>query len=619
MPPFFKNMSLAVKLNILVLLVLALLLVSIDYLLIHNTQSLTEEIGGERVLEEVNIIRSRLAEIEKELAVDTDFVVTSVNFFQAVGRRDKADTGDIIATANQTLGLDDIAVVDGDGKRLVDTQIEADSSEEDALLLSALEGKKTTALLIENDSSGPQISIAAAAPVVSSSRNILGAIQMSRNVSELFLTDLTFGRKGIHLGLVYNGKVIERSLVDGVSLPINDPNMLGSGIMLDAASVQQAEAGEAVVSSNLVLGDGGVPHTVAYTPILADSGASPSPAVIVIVIELEEIFSFQNRTLSNTLLVFAALTVIALAVIYINIYRTMIRPLNQLKTIAHTMTSGKYDERAPVPTTDEVGQLAIAFNEMATAIQQREISLKAAREQAERADKVKSLFLASVSHELRTPLNAIINLTKFVSLGMYGAVNAEQDDILRKVEKSSKHLLNLINDVLDISKIESGSLELFVENGLVIDKIVSPAVETARTLVVEKPIDVTYEIEPDLPPITGDEQRLGQIVLNLLSNACKFTEKGEIAVKVWRKNAEIIISIRDTGPGIEAGSQELIFESFRQAKGGLRKGSGTGLGLPISRRLAEAHGGCVWVESTAGQGATFFVALPIETSLVPTV
>jgi signal transduction histidine kinase len=273
----------------------------------------------------------------------------------------------------------------------------------------------------------------------------------------------------------------------------------------------------------------------------------------------------------------------------------------------------------PVSTKDEVGQLAAAFNEMANAIQQRESSLKIAREQAERADKVKSMFLASMSHELRTPLNAIINLTKFVAKGMYGPVNAEQIDVLSKAESSGKHLLNLINDVLDISKIEAGSLELFVEAGVKIDEIVQLAVETGRGILMGKPVTIMHEIEPGLPPLLGDEQRILQIVLNLISNACKFTEQGQIVVKAYQRNGEIQISICDSGPGIDPEEQEAIFEVFRQSKAGLRKGGGTGLGLPISRRLAEAHGGRLWVESGAGQGATFYVALPIESTLVPTV
>jgi signal transduction histidine kinase len=605
--------SLAVKLNILVLLVLALFLIGVVFLLIHNTQELTEKIGGEKISEEVNIIQSRLAEIDRELQVRTNSIVTSVAFFQAVGKRSVQETSEIITTANASLGLDDITVVDGDGRRLVDTQFDTDTLQEDILLYLALSGAVTTTLLVEDNAGLTEVSVASAAPVVSETGNILGAMQMSRQIDEDFLTSLIFGRKGIYLGLIYDERIIARSN-QALGTPFR---VLRSGIAFDAAAVAAAASGQSVIVDALIKGEGGVPHMVAYVPVLAEPGLSP--AVIMILVELEEIYLFQNSTLLNTILVFAALTAFALAAIYLNIYQTMIRPLNKLRTIAHTMTSGQYNERAPVRTNDEVGQLAGAFNEMAIAIEQREVSLQMAREQAERADQVKSMFLASVSHELRTPLNAIINLTKFVGLGMYGPVNPEQVDILRKVEARSKHLLNLINDVLDISKIETGSLELFVEENVNIGDIVRTAVETAQSLLLGKDVAIIHEVPPELPPLTGDAQRIQQIVLNLLSNACKFTDRGQIHVCADRLNGEIVIAIRDSGPGIAPEDRELIFEAFRQTKDGLRKGEGTGLGLPISRRLAEAHGGRVWLESVVGQGSTFFVALPLETCLTPTI
>ncbi len=611
----FSNVSLGVKLNFLVLLVLVILLVGIVLLLKQNTQNLTEVIGGQRITEEVNIIRSRLAEIEDGLVVNINFLVSSVSFFQAVGRRDQVETKEIITRANASLKLDDITVVDGDDKRLVDTQVDEDQSEENALLRRALAGDESTALLIEKNAGQIEISIAVAAPIVSSNGNVLGAIQIGRHISDRFLEDLTFGRENINLGLIYQDKIQAQTFPDRQS--IISSHILSNGIAFDDASVKLAESGQSVILTHLIEGDGGVPHTMAYTPILSAAGSSP--AVIMILVELKDIFSFQNVTLLNTIIIFAALTLFALAIIYINIYQTMIQPLNKLKTIAHTMTSGQYDERAPVDTKDEVGQLAKAFNEMANAIQQREISLQAAREQAERADKVKSMFLASVSHELRTPLNAIINLTKFVMIGIYGTVNAEQVDTLNKVERSSKHLLNLINDVLDISKIESGSLELFVEDGLKINDIIRLAVETGKGLLMNKPIDIVLELDPDLPLLRGDEQRMRQIMLNLISNACKFTEEGQIVIKSYRQNQEILVSICDSGPGIDPKYHETIFEVFRQTKVGLRKSEGTGLGLPISRRLTEAHHGRLWVNSTSGEGATFYVSIPVNSRLELTV
>jgi signal transduction histidine kinase len=609
--------GLGVKLNIFVLFVLSIFLVSIVFLLNRNTDSLTEQVGSERVGEEVNILQNRLAEIENTLLVDINFLATSVHFFQAVGRRDANDVAEIINPANVSLKLDDITVVDGDGKRLIDTAVDQDDfTEEDKLLATGLSGQETFALLIENDSDQTRISIAAVAPLLSQTGNRLGAILMSRRINDQFLDNLTFGRAAVHLAVVYNDQIIARTIVKPSDRRSPD-HMLANGITIDPASLSTAQTGQVVTLDNLIPGDRGVPHAVAYVPILA--GTETSPVVVVILVELEEIHSFQTSTLNNTVLIFTAQTLLAISIIYFAIYYLIIRPLNALRKIAHTMTSGQYDQHVPVTSQDEVGQLSAAFNEMANAIQQREISLKEAREQAERADKVKSMFLASVSHELRTPLNAIINLTKFVALGMYGEINTEQTEILNNVEASGKHLLNLINDVLDISKIEAGSLELFVEEGVKVDDIIQSAVKTAKGLLLQKPITIQCDIELGLPVLTGDEQRIRQIVLNLLSNACKFTEQGEIIVWAFRQDEEIVISVHDTGPGIAPKDLEVIFDVFRQAKSGVRKAEGTGLGLPISRRLAEAHGGRVWVESTLGQGATFFVALPIKSSLVPTI
>ena len=613
----FTNISLGVKLNILVLSVMGILLLGIVILLNHNTQNLTEEVGGERIAEETNIIERRLAEIEDELRVNANFLVTSVSFFQAVGSRDVARTSEIINRANFSLGLDDVTVVDGDGQRLVDTREDEETTEEDELLSVAIAGTETTTLLIEKNDGRVEISIAVAAPVKSSTGNILGAIQLSRQINDAFLEELIFERERVHLGLIYDNQILARTRIStGDQQGRPSWTVLTNSVAFDEASVRLAQSSqETIIVKDLIMGDSGIPNTVAYTPVLG-TGA---PVVIMTLVDLEEISSFQNTTLQNTIAVFVALTLLAIAIIYVTIYYMTLRPLNKLRAIAHTMTGGQYDERAPVSTRDEVGQLAAAFNEMANAIQQREISLQAAREQAERADRVKSMFLASVSHELRTPFNAIINLTKFVSMGMYGPVNTEQIDTLGKTESSGKHLLNLINDVLDISKIEAGSLELFVETNVKIENIIDLAVEMGHSLLVDDGVIIRHEIEPGLPFITGDEQRIRQIVFNLVSNACKFTEKGEICINVYRLNGDMRISVRDSGPGIDPQDHEMIFDVFSQTRTGLRKGSGTGLGLPISRRLAEAHGGRLWLESTPGKGATFFVALPLESTLEPTI
>ena len=234
---------------------------------------------------------------------------------------------------------------------------------------------------------------------------------------------------------------------------------------------------------------------------------------------------------------------------------------------------------------DDLRTLATLADQIAVAIQNAQLFAKAqdALQQAEKANQVKSMFLASVSHELRTPLNAIINFTKFVTRGIMGEVNDEQKTTLNKVVASGEHLLSLINDVLDISKIESGSLSLFVENDVDLREVLQSAMATAENLLIDKSVTLQLDLDAELPLIRADKQRVFQIMLNIISNACKFTEKGSITVSAHLKDNEIFLSVKDTGPGIPSEDHQAVFEAFKQTQTGLRQGGGTGLGMPISR------------------------------------
>jgi signal transduction histidine kinase len=265
---------------------------------------------------------------------------------------------------------------------------------------------------------------------------------------------------------------------------------------------------------------------------------------------------------------------------------------------------------------DEITALQILTKQTAIAVRNAQLfeEVRQARIQAEQANVAKSAFLASVSHELRTPLNSIINFTEFVRHGMKGPINEEQSETLGEVVAASEHLLNLINDVLDMSKIESGSLTLYVKDGINLEELLNQSVSTARSLIVNKPVEIISKVEPDLPLIRGDEQRILQIFLNILSNACKFTTEGEIRVEAYCEEDAILIAIRDTGPGISSDEQHKVFEAFKQTETGQKTGGGTGLGMPISRVLAEEHGGELWFEGEVGVGTSFFVRLPICSS-----
>lgn len=249
--------------------------------------------------------------------------------------------------------------------------------------------------------------------------------------------------------------------------------------------------------------------------------------------------------------------------------------------------------------------------ERTAALQLATAEAEAARARAEQSDRVKSQFLASVSHELRTPLNSIINFSEFMSMGILGPINDEQRSALANIVESGHHLLALINDVLDISKIQSGSLKLYIEQNVNLQKEVDAVIEAARALLKDKPVKLEVHLLETLPPVHCDRRRILQVLLNLLSNAAKFTEEGTIIFTVARQNGHLIFIVKDSGPGIREEDQARLFQPFVQAEAGIRHTGGTGLGLAISKALVDAHQGSIGFESIHGQGAMFFVRLPI--------
>jgi signal transduction histidine kinase len=273
-----------------------------------------------------------------------------------------------------------------------------------------------------------------------------------------------------------------------------------------------------------------------------------------------------------------------------------------------------YSSSQPVTfSAHDLDMLRIGAQLAAAAIERRQRldQQMAIADQLRAVDAMKSQFLASMSHELRTPLNAILNFTEFVAVGMMGEVNDRQRDALGKALESGRHLLSLINDVLDITKIESGMMQLFVERDIDLYTELGTVKASALSLIQNKPLRYVEDIDPDLPPLVGDRRRIRQILLNLVSNAIKFTEAGTVTVSVKRRGDELLFGVIDTGPGIAPEDTALIFEPFVQTSDGVRHAGGTGLGLPISNRLVQAHGGRLWLESTPGHGAAFFFTLPI--------
>ena len=307
-----------------------------------------------------------------------------------------------------------------------------------------------------------------------------------------------------------------------------------------------------------------------------------------------------------------------------------------------TQVTGALDvqsAKANAFTNDDISVLQILADQIAVAVDNArsyELS-QAAVEEMRELDHLKSQFLANMSHELRTPLNSIIGFSRVILKGIDGPINDLQQQDLNAIFNSGQHLLGLINDVLDLSKIEAGKLELSFEDNLNLSDLINSVMSTAVGLVKDKPVHLNREIAPDLPCVRADPLKVRQVLLNLLSNASKFTEEGSITVKAcfqvrpagadWPNESaaasdqrstrplmvsEVKISVTDSGPGIAPEDQAKLFQPFSQVDGSpTRKTGGSGLGLSISRALVEMHGGRIGVESQLDKGSTFFFTLPV--------
>jgi signal transduction histidine kinase len=240
------------------------------------------------------------------------------------------------------------------------------------------------------------------------------------------------------------------------------------------------------------------------------------------------------------------------------------------------------------------------------------VRLQEAEAAAVQANRLKTRFITSLSHELRTPLSAIINFSFILSKSQHGQVTLEQQDYLNRIHNAGDLLLEIVNDLLDLAKVEANQMELFREP-VDLAAISATVIPTVAGLIADKPLELRQEIVADLPLVDGDQTRIRQILLNLLGNAVKYTQRGHIILRIVPESEQFVrVSVIDTGIGIKSEDFQRIFEEFQQTEDAfaLRK-VGTGLGLPISKKFVELHGGQLWVESVYKVGSTFHFTLPV--------
>lgn len=298
----------------------------------------------------------------------------------------------------------------------------------------------------------------------------------------------------------------------------------------------------------------------------------------------------------------------------------IVNPLERLKKGADMIGQGNLAYRINVRTGDEIESLCDSFNQMADNLRATEEKLqlqaeklKVANDRLEQSNKMKSYFLANMSHELRTPLNSIIGFAEILSDNLFGDLNEKQTKYVQNIHTSGRHLLELINDILDLSKVEAGKMELFLEP-IDIGRALSDVEIMISPLGAKKNLQLTIAKVNDMPVINGDLGKFKQIMYNLLSNAVKFTPNdGSVTVECLSRDNSIQISVRDTGIGISEDDQAVIFQEFKQVDMSLsREHEGTGLGLALTKRLVEMHGGKIWVKSELGKGSEFIFMLPVE-------
>ncbi len=313
----------------------------------------------------------------------------------------------------------------------------------------------------------------------------------------------------------------------------------------------------------------------------------------------------EQFTTSRVVVIGLAAASIALALLLgYAIAWSVITPVQRMRSHLAMLSAGDFSQHVSIANRDELGSLGRSLNSMSD-------ELGRLYREFESASRHKSEFLANMSHELRTPLNAVIGFSDVLREHMFGELNEKQDEYLDDILSSGKHLLSLINDILDLSKIEAGRMELEADE-FVLAEAMENGMAMVRERALRRGVTLCLKVAPSVSTVLADERKVKQVIFNLLSNAVKFTSNGgSVEIAAHQDGDELYVAVRDTGMGISSEDQQFIFEEFRQAgRSKQAEPEGTGLGLALARRFVELHGGRIWVESEVGTGSTFTFVLP---------
>lgn len=320
----------------------------------------------------------------------------------------------------------------------------------------------------------------------------------------------------------------------------------------------------------------------------------------------------RKRAVQTTIVVVSLINALLLVVFGLalrRLYRSIAKPIFHLSTTMRRYQGGEFSARVGVSNRSQIGFLESSFNEMAEKIEAMVADLK-------NLDELKTDFISTVSHELRTPLTSIGGYVKLLIAGDAGPITETQKEFLYIVDTNVVRLTHLINDILDVEKMESGKVQLVREQQDLVS-VLKECRDTFGILAAQKGLELRYKVPDHLSPIMGDRGRLVQVFMNLLSNAIKYTQSGFVEIEAEQRDFAVVVRVRDSGIGLSDQEQEKLFQKFYRTRSGLSSAeSGTGLGLVIARGLVEAHGGRITVESTPGKGTVFSISLPSATQIV---
>lgn len=627
----FRDLRLSNKINFTIIGAIAVLAIGVFWLVSGAITSLINEVGQQRIRQETVVIEQRISEAQQELESAGNLLANNSGFVELVAANNTERITPYLRTLLLSFSFDEFEIINTEGESFLHASEESenvDEEEEQSILNETLFGIQRLSITAEENEGVTSLEMVMVRPIRDAAGTIIGGLLMAKKVDAGFLSGVNLGRAGVVLDLIYDNKVIAESTVTESTVPAGTSRNTFDTVSVQPAFVSRALNAETVINPDTLYSSNNIPITEAYLPLkgLTDSSTN---AVVVVRVANSEIAQFQQTLTRNLGLIIFGLILAIIVAIGLLVQKTISQPINHLQQVATLMSGGDYSQRAPVNSSDEIGQLSTAFNTMAGAIQERNLALSAsniilekridertkelriATREAQEASRLKDEFLAIMSHELRTPLNAMIGFQGI--LLMTAKLDDKAQHMVRRAQANAHRLLTLINDILDVSRIESGRMQ-FVKSEVSLPDLVERLQSQMSVLADEKKLGFTVDIAPDLPPtILIDEDAITKIITNLLGNAFKFTEKGRVSLNLAKRNTNLVIAVQDTGIGIPTHMHNAIFERFRQVDGSSnRTHGGSGLGLAIVQKLALALNGTINVQSVVGEGSTFTVVLPLE-------